>query len=190
MGGKDAASAKEKEAVGGGGYEPSLSSSSEDPTAATSDASGGAGTSPNNPTLNYPPSQTSPQPPASLNLATSLSSAGLTTASASSTTASTSRNFLHSSTTTANASSGNAPHPRPKNNIKTTSSTFVTRTQYAEGLHKLLGERNKAGEEVKWGCWNYGRVFGWIEVNGKSKVRKQVLSIDRLSTGSSHASAC
>lgn len=61
--------------------------------------------------------------------------------------------------------------PRPKNNLRSSNSTFVTRLQAADNLPKLMAERGKAGGElVRWGFWNLGRTFGWGEEGGKVKV--------------------
>lgn len=60
--------------------------------------------------------------------------------------------------------------PRPKSNIKSTSSSFVTRVQSLEGMGKVMGERARGGEEVRWTFWNLGRVWGWVELGGKAKV--------------------
>jgi len=46
-----------------------------------------------------------------------------------------------------------------------------------EGLNKLLGERSKAGEEVKWTFWNFGRVLGWVEIGGKAKASLVLASV-------------
>ncbi|CED85508.1 WD40 protein DMR-N9 [Phaffia rhodozyma] len=60
-------------------------------------------------------------------------------------------------------------HPRPRSNVRSTSSSFVTRVQTLEGITKLLAERAKGGEEVRWMFWNLGRVWGWVEVGCKAK---------------------
>ncbi|WVW85032.1 hypothetical protein I302_107068 [Kwoniella bestiolae CBS 10118] len=61
--------------------------------------------------------------------------------------------------------------PRPKNNLRSSSSTFVTRVQMQENLLKNLGERgrNGVGEMARYGFWNLGRTFGWGEENPKTK---------------------
>lgn len=46
----------------------------------------------------------------------------------------------------------------------------MTRIQSIEGLNKILGERSKGGEGVKWAFWNLGRVLGWVECGGRAKV--------------------
>lgn len=60
--------------------------------------------------------------------------------------------------------------PRPKNNLRSSNSTFVTRMQTCENLSKVLADRAKAGETVKWGFWNYGRTVCWGEEGGRIKV--------------------
>lgn len=57
---------------------------------------------------------------------------------------------------------------RPKHNIRTTSSSFVTRIQSAEGLNKILA--NKVGETT-FLFYNAAKSFFWTEVGTKSKVR-------------------
>jgi len=62
--------------------------------------------------------------------------------------------------------------PRPKNNLRSSSSTFVTRLQALDQLPKILAERGRnGGENVRWGFWNLGRTFGWGEEGGRVKVR-------------------
>lgn len=54
--------------------------------------------------------------------------------------------------------------PRPKNNLRSSNSTFVTRLQAHDNLPKLMQEKGKTGGElVRWGFWNLGRTFGWGE---------------------------
>jgi hypothetical protein len=62
--------------------------------------------------------------------------------------------------------------PRPKNNLRSSNSTFVTRLQAADNLPKIMAERGKTGngELARWGFWNLGRTFGWGEEGGKIKV--------------------
>lgn len=61
--------------------------------------------------------------------------------------------------------------PRPKNNLRSSNSTFVTRLQALDSLPKILAEKGKnGGELVRWGFWNLGRTFGWGEEGGKIKV--------------------
>jgi hypothetical protein len=70
--------------------------------------------------------------------------------------------------------------PRPKNNLRSSNSTFVTRLQAADNLPKLMAERGKAGGElVRWGFWNLGRTFGWGEEGGKVKVGTRVGVVNR-----------
>jgi len=57
---------------------------------------------------------------------------------------------------------------RPKHNIRTTSSTFITRIQTAEGLSKTL--QSKQGESVTFLFYNLAKSFVWIEAGSKSKV--------------------
>ncbi|WRT68081.1 uncharacterized protein IL334_005056 [Kwoniella shivajii] len=60
--------------------------------------------------------------------------------------------------------------PRPKNSLRSSSSTFVTRTQIQENLLKNLAERGRnGGEMAKWGFWNLGRTFAWGEEGGKTR---------------------
>ena len=56
---------------------------------------------------------------------------------------------------------------RPKHNIRTTSSTFITRMQSVEGLTKLL--QSKQGDNTFW-FYNLAKTFMWMEVGSKSKV--------------------
>lgn len=63
--------------------------------------------------------------------------------------------------------------PRPKTNLRSSNSTFVTRLQAADNLPKIIADRGKgatSGEWVRWGFWNLGRTFGWGEEGGKQKV--------------------
>jgi len=61
--------------------------------------------------------------------------------------------------------------PRPKNNLRSSNSTFVTRLQAMDGLPKIMADKGKGGGEmVRWGFWNLGRTFGWGEESGKMKV--------------------
>jgi hypothetical protein len=57
---------------------------------------------------------------------------------------------------------------RPKHNIRTTSSTFITRFQSAEGLTKAL--QTKQGE-ISFLFYNQSKNFLWVEVASKSKVQ-------------------
>ena len=56
---------------------------------------------------------------------------------------------------------------RPKHNIRTTSSTFITRIQTAEGLAKTL--QSKQGD-VQFLFYNLAKSFVWIEAGSKAKV--------------------
>ncbi|KAF8964008.1 catabolite repression protein creC [Flammula alnicola] len=56
---------------------------------------------------------------------------------------------------------------RPKHNIRTTSSTFITRIQTAEGLTKTL--QSKQGD-VTFLFYNFAKSFVWIEAGSKAKV--------------------
>ncbi|GAB1517964.1 hypothetical protein RhiTH_001020 [Rhizoctonia solani] len=56
---------------------------------------------------------------------------------------------------------------RPKHNIKTTSSSFVTRLHTMEGLTKYLG--SKSGD-VTFMFYNAGKSFYWMDVSGKLKA--------------------
>lgn len=69
--------------------------------------------------------------------------------------------------------------PRPKNNLRSSNSTFVTRLQAMDGLPKVMADKGRAagGEMVRWGFWNLGRTFGWGEESGKMKVgRRSILT--------------
>jgi hypothetical protein len=61
---------------------------------------------------------------------------------------------------------------RPKHNMRTTSSTFITRLQSIEGLSKTLS--SKQGE-VTFLFYNTGKAFLWVEVGNKTKVRPMLL---------------
>ncbi|WVR06605.1 hypothetical protein IAU60_003637 [Kwoniella sp. DSM 27419] len=70
---------------------------------------------------------------------------------------------------TKNQSSANVI-PRPKNNMRSSNSTFVTRVQVQDNLVKNLQDRGRnGGEMVRWGFWNLGRTFAWGEEGGKTK---------------------
>jgi len=56
---------------------------------------------------------------------------------------------------------------RPKRNIRTTSSTFITRIQNAEGGLKSLQTRQG---EATFLFYNSGKMFMWIEAGAKSRV--------------------
>ncbi|KAF8559707.1 WD40 repeat-like protein [Imleria badia] len=55
---------------------------------------------------------------------------------------------------------------KPKHNMRTTSSTFITRMQSVEGLNKILA--SKQGE-VTFMFYNSGKTFLWYEVGAKAK---------------------
>lgn len=65
---------------------------------------------------------------------------------------------------------------RPKHNLRTTSSTFITRLQSIEGLNKLLS--SKQGD-VTFSFYNTGKAFLWLEVGNKAKVRPTLLGCVR-----------
>ncbi|EGO21124.1 hypothetical protein SERLADRAFT_441506 [Serpula lacrymans var. lacrymans S7.9] len=58
------------------------------------------------------------------------------------------------------------PVSRPKQNLRTTSSTFITRVQSTEGLSRTL--QSKQGE-VTFLFYNTGKSFLWVEVGSKAK---------------------
>ena len=61
--------------------------------------------------------------------------------------------------------------PRPKNNLRSSNSTFVTRLQAMDNLPKVIAAKGTGGGEmVRWGFWNLGRTFGWGEEGGKIKA--------------------
>lgn len=57
---------------------------------------------------------------------------------------------------------------RPKHNMRTTSSTFITRLHTAEGLTKAL--QSKQGD-VQFFFYNSAKSFFWTEAGAKQKVR-------------------
>lgn len=57
---------------------------------------------------------------------------------------------------------------RPKHNIRTTTSTFVTRLQSVDNLNKIL--QSKQGD-VTYLFYNAGKNFFWTELGKKMKVR-------------------
>ncbi|KAK7040943.1 hypothetical protein VNI00_009539 [Paramarasmius palmivorus] len=59
-----------------------------------------------------------------------------------------------------------ATSSRPKQNIKTTSSTFITRIQYAEGYAKLM--QSKQGE-TSFIFYNQVKTLLWVEAGVKAK---------------------
>lgn len=56
---------------------------------------------------------------------------------------------------------------RPKHNIRTTSSTFITRIQTAEGLTKTL--QSKQGDAT-FLFYNLSKTYVWVEAGSKAKV--------------------
>lgn len=63
---------------------------------------------------------------------------------------------------------------RPKHNMRTTSSTFVTRVQCIEGLGKML--QAKQGE-VTYLFYNSSKNMYWIEAGSQIKVRMPYFSL-------------
>lgn len=57
---------------------------------------------------------------------------------------------------------------RPKHNIRTSSSTFISRVQHAEGFPRVL--QSKQGDTT-FLFYNVAKTFLWIEAGSKSKVR-------------------
>ena len=68
--------------------------------------------------------------------------------------------FSHSTSKKKNAA-------RPKHNIRTTSSSFITRIQTAEGLTKIL--QAKQGD-VTFLFYNQAKSYMWVEAGSKAKV--------------------
>lgn len=66
---------------------------------------------------------------------------------------------------------------RPKHNIRTTSSTFITRMQTAEGMTKNL--QTKQGD-VTFLFYNMAKSFVWIEAGSKVKVFQFLYSCIRV----------
>lgn len=60
---------------------------------------------------------------------------------------------------------------RPKHNIRTTSSTFITRIQNAEGFPRSL--QSKQGD-ITFLFYNVAKSFLWIEAGSKAKVREML----------------
>lgn len=61
---------------------------------------------------------------------------------------------------------------RPKHNMRTTSSTFITRLHSAEGLARTL--QAKQGE-VTFAFYNSAKNLYWVEVGANAKVRLDVM---------------
>ncbi|WVQ84387.1 hypothetical protein IAT38_006539 [Cryptococcus sp. DSM 104549] len=73
--------------------------------------------------------------------------------------------------------------PRPKTSIKTSGSVFVTRSQTIDNLPKLLAEKGRGGGElVRWGFFNFGRLFAWAEEGGKIKEALMKVIFERHPT--------
>jgi hypothetical protein len=62
---------------------------------------------------------------------------------------------------------------RPKHSIRTTSSTFITRMQNAEGWAKLL--QSKQGDTTFW-FYNVAKTFFWVEAGSKARVRPNFIA--------------
>lgn len=78
-------------------------------------------------------------------------------------------NTIFSTHSSSNASGGKKKTTtRPKHSIRTTSSTFISRIQTAEGLGKHLQSRQG---EVTYVFCNHLKSFIWTEVGSKVKVR-------------------
>ena len=69
-----------------------------------------------------------------------------------------------------------------KNNIRTTTSSFVTRMQCIENLNKII--HNKQGD-VSYLFYNYAKNFFWTEVGVKAKVNcfEPCLTVSSVITG-------
>lgn len=63
---------------------------------------------------------------------------------------------------------------RPKHNIRTTTSTFVTRLQSVENINRIL--QNKQGD-VSYMFYNHAKNFFWTELGTKAKVRLTICSL-------------
>lgn len=76
---------------------------------------------------------------------------------------------------------------KPKHNMRTTSSTFITRMQCVEGLNKILA--SKQGEAT-FVFFNSGKTFLWYEVGAKAKVcirvPNVVYTVDDQVTGTTY----
>ncbi|OCF40279.1 hypothetical protein I317_05912 [Kwoniella heveanensis CBS 569] len=76
--------------------------------------------------------------------------------------------------------------PRPKNNMRSSNSTFVTRIQVQDNLVKNLSEKGRnGGEMARWGFWNLGRTFAWGEEGGRT--REPLTRITFSQVGTCHA---
>lgn len=82
--------------------------------------------------------------------------------------ATTSQSPEHHTLFSQSSAAGKKKNPtRPKHNIRTTSSTFITRIQTAEGMTKTL--QSKQGD-VTFLFYNMAKSFVWIEAGSKAKV--------------------
>ncbi|CAE6441353.1 hypothetical protein ACGC1H_004215 [Rhizoctonia solani] len=68
---------------------------------------------------------------------------------------------------------------RPKNSIKTTSSSFVTRLHTMEGLSKYLAGKNG---DVTFMFYNAGKSFYWMDVSAKNKEPLARISFSQFPT--------
>lgn len=66
---------------------------------------------------------------------------------------------------------------RPKHNMRTTSSTFITRLQNADNFHRIL--QSKSGD-VTFLFYNTAKSFIWTEAGSKPKVWRPILCRSRL----------
>jgi len=89
-------------------------------------------------------------------------------------------NTIFSTHSSSNVASGKKKaSTRPKHSIRTTSSTFVSRVQTAEGFAKHLQSRQG---EVTYVFYNHLKSFVWTEVGSKVKVRPSPNSLYTLGT--------
>ena len=63
------------------------------------------------------------------------------------------------------------PAARPRHNLRTTSSSFITRIQTAEGITKTL--QSKQGD-VTFVFFNVAKTLVWIEAGSKAKVKRLI----------------
>lgn len=66
---------------------------------------------------------------------------------------------------------------RPKHNMRTTSSTFITRLQNADNIHRIL--QSKSGETT-FMFYNTAKTFIWTEAGSKPKVRDLLIATGLL----------
>ena len=64
------------------------------------------------------------------------------------------------------------PAPRPRHNLRTTSSSFITRIQTAEGITKTL--QSKQGD-VTFVFFNVAKTLVWVEAGSKAKVMRFIV---------------